>query len=375
MTGRTGALNPGERLPNTSRVTPPSLRIGVAGFGFWGTKLARNVAEAPACTLTAVCDPDAGRRAAAAGQYAGIATCEAVPELLGRADVDAVILATPAGDHHAQARDALFAGKHVLVEKPLALTAAQCDELDALAAARGLTLMTGHTFLYSAPVRLLRELVTRGELGKVLYCYGQRLNLGAIRGDTSAMWDLAPHDVSILLYLLGGPPRMVSAQQFSLIDEPQADIAMLTMVFAGGAVGHLHVSRLDPRKVRQLTVVGDRKMAVYDDTDPETPVRVYDKGVSRPDDLAMLMSEPGFGQHNLELRAGDMVAPKVTGREPLRVEVEHFVQCVQDRARPLTDGRNGRDVVAVLEAAERSSVLGGEPHTLPRGADDARAAA
>ena len=350
------------------------LRVGVAGFGFWGTKLARNVAESPTSTLTAVCDPSDERRAAAAGQYPGADTFATVPELLASGEVDAVLLATPAREHYSQARDALFAGKHVLVEKPLALAPAECDDLDALAGDRGLTLMAGHTFLYSAPVRLLRNLIETGELGEILYCYGQRLNLGAIRSDTSAMWDLAPHDVSILLYLLDATPQMVSAHQHGLLDEPQADIAMMHMVFPGGAVGHLHVSRLDPRKVRSLTVVGDRKMAVYDDTDPETPVRVYDKGVSRQEGIDSLLGDPGFGQHNLELRAGDMVAPKVAGREPLRVEIEHFAECIREGKRPLSDGRNGRDVVAVLDAAERSSLQGGLPTTLEKKAD-ARTAA
>jgi predicted dehydrogenase len=349
---------------------PPSLRIGVAGFGFWGTKLARNIAEAPGGELAAVVDADGERRAAAAAQY-GSATFPSVDALLTAGDVDAVVLATPAGDHFTQARAALLAGKHVMVEKPLALTTAECDTLRRLAAERRLVLMSGHTFLYSAPVRMLRSLIEGGELGTILYCYSQRLNLGAIRSDTSAMWDLAPHDVSIFLHLLGATPTMVSAQQFSLIEDRHEDIAMVTMVFPGGAVGHVHVSRLDPRKVRELTIVGDRKMAVYDDTDPEMPVRIYDKGIERhAEDPLDVLHHADFARHNLELRSGDVLAPKVVGREPLRVEIEDFVTCIREGGTPVSSGRMGRDVVAVLEAAHRSSVLGGEPMTP---GEDARA--
>ncbi|MCW3004575.1 MAG: oxidoreductase domain protein [Conexibacter sp.] len=352
----------------------PSTAIGIAGFGYWGTKLARNVAEAPGSVLAAICDADADRRAAADEQYA-VATHADVDALIADPTVDAVVLATPAGDHYAQARAALFAGKHVMVEKPLALSTEHCDELQRLAADRGLTLMTGHTFLYSAPVRMLKDLIDSGDLGDVLYCYSQRLNLGAIRSDTSAMWDLAPHDVSIFLHLLGATPAMVSAQQFSLIDDRHEDIAMVTMTFPGGAVGHLHVSRLDPRKVRELTIVGSRKMAVYDDTNPEMPVRVYDSGVERHDDgLADSLMHADFARHNLELRSGDITAPRVVGREPLRVEIEDFAACCASGATPVSSAQVGRDVVAVLEAADRSSVLGGEPMT-PAEVADARAAA
>jgi predicted dehydrogenase len=351
--------------------------MGLAGFGYWGTKLARNVADAPACELAAVCDASDERRDAAAAQY-GARTFDAFDAMLADGDVDAVLLATPAGDHHAQARAALFAGKHVMVEKPLAMSTEHCDELERLAAERGLVLMTGHTFLYSAPVRLLKQLIDEGELGEVLYCYSQRLNLGAIRSDTSAMWDLAPHDISIFLHLLGGTPTMVSAQQFSLIEDRQEDIGMVTMVFPGGTVGHVHVSRLDPRKVRELTIVGSRKKAVYDDTNPEMPVRIYDKGVDRRDeDPLEAIIHADFARHNLELRSGDVVAPHVVGREPLRLEVEDFAASIREGRVPVSSGRVGRDVVAVLEAADRSSVLGGEPMApaQPEEDADARAAA
>lgn len=337
------------------------LQIAVAGFGYWGTKLARNVAAADGCRLAAVCDPVAARRDAAAAEY-GATPYATIEELLTHDGLDGVVLATPAADHHRQALAALFAGKHILVEKPLAMTTAECDELERVAVERSLVLMSGHTFLYSAPVRLLRGLIEEGALGRVLYCYGQRLNLGAIRSDTSAMWDLAPHDVSILVHLLGAAPTSVSAQQFSLLGDRHEDVGMLSMRFADDAIGHVHVSRLDPRKVRELTVVGDRKMAVYDDTDAEMPIRIYDKGVDPTEPTVdALMSGSDFAQHRLELRTGDVLAPKVTGREPLRVEIEDFLDCIRTGREPVSNARVARNVVAVLEAAERSSRMGGTP--------------
>lgn len=346
----------------TETMTEP-VRIGLAGFGYWGTKLARNCVEADDCELVVVCDGDGERRDAARRQY-GVATVAGFDELVAVPDLDAVICATPAEQHARHARAALMAGKHVMVEKPLATTTADCDALVALAQERRLQLMSGHTFLYSPAVELLKQLVDSGELGEILYCYSQRLSLGAIRDDTSAMWDLAPHDISIFLHLFGVLPRMVTAQQFSLLGARREDIAMVTMAFPSGAVGHVHVSRLDPRKVRELTIVGDRKMVVYDDTDPELPVRIYDRGVDRELLSSSGPLDPGFGFHKLSLRTGDVYAPNVSGSEPLRAEIDDFVGAVRGQRRPLSDGRIGRDVVAVLEAADRSSVIGGEPMAL-----------
>lgn len=324
-------------------MTPPC-RIGVAGFGVRGAELARNVAEAQGCELTAVCDSD-DRRLAAIAAERGLPACESVEALLGRHDVDAVIVASPAPQHHAHARDALFAGKHVLVDEPLALRAAHCEDLAGLAAARGLALMTGHSALYSRPVRAVHELVRTGSLGRVLYCHSQRLEPGA--GD--ALWQLAPRDVSLLIHLLGEPPRMVSAQQFTLRGPRTADMALVTMVFHAGVVGQLHLSRVDAGGAQRFTVVGDRKTATYDEADPSAPLRVQETG------------------------AGLAVALDTGGPDPQRAQVEHFAECIRDGGRPLTDGRHGRDVVAALEAAERSSVLGGEPHVV-RALDAAAAA-
>jgi predicted dehydrogenase len=237
----------------------------------------------------------------------------------------------------------------------LALSVADCENLSEQADTTGLTLMVGHTFVYSEPVRILRALVKSGELGRILYAYAHRLNLGVIREDLNALWNFGPHDVSILLYLLERMPERISARQYSLLNRDIEDVVFLVLEFPDDIVAHVHESWLDPRKIRQLTVVGDRKMVVYDDTDVETPLRIYDKGITRPAGVSRFYPESGFGEFQLETRTGDMVAPRVESREPLRVEVEHFVECVLTGARPETDARQGRDVVAILEAADHSA--------------------
>ena len=219
--------------------------------------------------------------------------------------------------------------------------------------------MVGHTFLYSEPVRMLRRLMDSGDLGRVLYTYAQRLNLGVIREDLNALWNFGPHDISIFLYLLDAMPVRVSARQFRVLNRRLEDVAFLVLEFPDGVVGHIHESWLDPRKVRELTVVGDHKMVVYDDTDVESPLRIYDKGVSplpRPvgesSEAPPVSRSEGFGEFKLQVRAGDLLIPRVVGPEPLRAEIEHFVSCAATGTKPLSDGAHGRDVVAVLEAAE-----------------------
>ncbi|HVS28585.1 MAG TPA: Gfo/Idh/MocA family oxidoreductase, partial [Solirubrobacteraceae bacterium] len=253
----------------------------------------------------------------------------------------------------------------------LALSTADCEGLCALADETSRTLMVGHTFIYSEPVNMLRDYVSEGQLGELLYVYGQRVNLGVIREDLNALWNFGPHDVSILLYLLGERPVRVSARQFPVLNRRLEDVAFLVLEFPSGVVGHIHESWLDPRKIRQFTVVGDRKMAVYDDTDPESPLRIYDKGVtSLPQPGAggshALRPEEGFGEFKLEVRAGDLLIPRVNAREPLRVEIEHFAHCISSGDRPRTDGRHGTEVVEILEAAERSAAAGGQAVEIER---------
>jgi predicted dehydrogenase len=344
------------------------IKIGLVGFGYWGSKLARNIHDVPGCRLAAIAEGDDERRASGLVRYPEARGYASLEEALADPALDAVMLATPASQHAKHAIAALHAGKHVFVEKPLALTTADSDAVVAEARLAGRALMVGHTFLYAEPVRYLRQLIQEDELGDVLYVYGQRLNLGIIREDLNALWNFGPHDISILLYLLDATPVTVSARQFSVLNRRLEDVAFLVVEFPDGIVGHIHTSWLDPRKVRQYTVVGSRKMVVYDDTDVELPLRIYDKGVQQmpivetdPPDHRFPEFQPdqGFGEFQLQVRAGDVVAPRVEGREPLRTEVEHFVDCVRTGATPLTDGAHGRDVVAILEAAERSAAEGG----------------
>jgi predicted dehydrogenase len=334
------------------------IALGLAGVGYWGSKLARNVHEATGSRLAAICDPDTARLEATGERYLNARRFTDFDELLASDDIEGVVIATPAFQHADHARAALDAGKHVLVEKPLALTVADCDDLVERAEATQLTVMVGHTFVYSEPVRYLRRLIESGDLGRVLYAYAHRLNLGVIREDLNALWNFGPHDVSILLYLLDGLPQRVAARQYSLLNRQIEDVVFLVLEFPDGIVAHVHESWLDPRKIRELTIVGDRKMAVYDDTDVETPIRIYDKGIAVADVEGVPSGEAGFGEFKLETRSGDMLAPRVVSPEPLRVEIEHFVGCIAAGERPETDVLHGRDVVAILEAADRSARSG-----------------
>lgn len=340
--------------------------VGLAGVGYWGVKLARNLDEVAGCRLTAIADVDPERAATAAGRYRHARPLRSLEQLLDVDEIDAVVLATPAAAHRDHVLQALAAGKHVFVEKPLALNSRDGEELVRAAEIADRMLMVGHTFLYSEPVRLLRQLIQEGELGAPLYVYGSRLNLGVIREDLNAWWNFGPHDVAILLYLLGEVPSRVSSRQFNLLDRDLQDVAFVVLEFPSGVVGHIHTSWLDPRKVRQMTVVGSEKMAVYDDLDAESPLRLYDKGVSpfpvgpfRGSDAPSPPGPESFGEFKLRVRAGAMVAPRVEPREPLRTEVEHFVECIRTKSIPLTDGHHGLSVVRVLEAAERSAAEGG----------------
>ena len=331
------------------------IAIGLVGAGYWGSKLARNIDEATGCRLAAICEPEPLRLAEIGARHHDAARYAQLEAFLASAELEAVVIATPASLHADHVRAALAAGKHVLVEKPLALSVRDCDDLIDRADAAGLTLMAGHTFVYSEPVRFLKKLIESGELGRVLYAYAHRLNLGVIREDLNALWNFGPHDVSILLYALGLRPTSVNAHQYGLLHRRFEDVVFLVLEFPNDIVAHVHESWLDPRKIRQLTVVGDRKMVVYDDTDVETPLRIYDKGITVADGGGPRPDEVGFGEFKLETRTGDMLAPRVQTREPLRVEIEHFANCVAEGSTPETDGRHGRDVVSILEAAERSA--------------------
>lgn len=267
--------------------------------------------------------------------------------------IDAVVIATPVHTHWETARRCLGAGKSVLVEKPLASSSRQCAELIEMASARGVVLMVGHTFEYSASVAKLRDIVNAGELGEIFYISSTRTNLGLIQRDINVVWDLAPHDISIILAILGRAPESVNCQGRSHYNPGIEDVAMLSMNFSGNMTAFVHVSWLDPNKIRRITVVGSRKMLIYDDIAYQEPIRIYDKGVS------VLPYYDTFGEFHFSYRYGDILAPRVAETEPLKAETKHFIDCVLNHRRPRSDGLSGLRVVSVLEGADASLRQGG----------------
>lgn len=331
-----------------------AVRIGVIGAGYWGKNLVRNFAEMPGSALVMVCDSDPSRLAAVSRSYPGVGVTANFGELLERKDIDAVVVVTPAAMHFEHAREALRAGKHVFVEKPMAMSTAEAGLLEELSRTARLTLMVGHLLLFHPAVRKLRELIGAGELGDVYYLYAQRVNLGKVRRDENALWSFAPHDVSVVLYLLGAEPETVTAVGECYLQKDIQDVVFLTMKFPDRKMAQVQLSWLDPHKERKLTVVGSRKMAVFDDVETSEKIRIYDKGFDRPPEYG------SYGEY-LTLREGDILIPRIDMKEPLRLECEHFIECVRDGKRPLTDARAGVQVVKVLEAGQRSLEAGGVP--------------
>ena len=345
-------------------------QVAVVGSGYWGPNLTRNFAESPGRPLAAVCDLRPDRVQAMQQRYPWIRPFTSLDALLAAPGIEAVAIATPAETHYALARQALLAGKHVLVEKPLATSPAECAGLVELAHRQGLTLMVGHTFLYNPGLRYIRSLITNGELGDVLYVTSRRLNLGQVRQDVNVVWNLAPHDIAIVLYLLGQRPTRVIAQGLHLLRSTIADVAFLHFEFAANQAAQVHVSWLDPRKVREVVVVGTRKMVVFDDVNLDQQVQVYDKGVEwvGPDGNGRPAGRwdqfESYGEYQLLMRSGDLVVPRIRQAEPLREETAHFLDCIRRGVQPLSDGINGWEVVKVLAAASASMAAGGAASTL-----------
>jgi predicted dehydrogenase len=330
------------------------IRVAVAGAGYWGINHVRAFARRKDCELVAVCDPDE-RALGRAAEFAPRARRHATLEpALEAADVDAVVLATPAPAHAAQAQAALAAGKHVFVEKPMALSAADAAATVAAAERAGKTLMVGHLMLYHAGYERLRELVRAGEIGDVYYVYALRVNLGRIRYDENALWSFAPHDLSMILDLLETRPATVAARGQAYLQPDIEDVVFLNLSFPDRKMAQVQLSWLDPRKERRLTVVGSRKMVEFDDGHPSEKLRIYDKGYDRPPEFTR------WGEY-LTVRQGDIHIPQLKMTEPLEAECAHFLQCVRTGGRPRTDAAHGLEVVRVLEAAQASLRSGGQP--------------
>jgi predicted dehydrogenase len=340
------------------------INVAVIGIGYWGPNLARNIAASPDAHLHSVCDIREETLNRVGQQYPRTRLTTEHSELLDDPSVDAVIIATPAETHYTLAKESLTAGKHVLVEKPLAATTRQCRELIALADRLSRVLMVGHVFIYNAAVQKLRSYIESGELGEVYYVSSSRLNLGRIRQDINAMWNFAPHDISIINHLLGMTPSQVNARGFSYIQEGVEDVVFMTLHYPNGASALIHISWLNPRKVRRMTVVGSEKMAIYDDVSADAKIQIYDKGVTKQPSPPSLGDFDTFGEFQLLLRAGDLLIPKIDFVEPLRIECQHFIDCIKEGKLPITDGWDGLRVVQVLEAAQRSIENEGRPEAI-----------
>ena len=317
-------------------------KVGLAGLGYWGPNLARNFDEL--AELAWLCDLSDEQRERFAARYPEARLTGDFDEMLSDDALDAVIVATPVITHAELAKRALEAGKHVLVEKPPALTGAEVEDLLATAEEQGRVLMPGHLLLYHPGVVRLKELIRSGELGDVLYVYGNRQNLGQIRKDENALWSLGVHDLSVILHLLEEEPIEVWARGESFLTEGVEDVVFSYLRFPSGKVAHMHLSWLDPHKMRRITVVGRDKMAVFDDMELDRKLTIYDKGpVERAETYGEWMT-----------RTGDIYSPKLPNDEPLRLECEHFVHCIRDGAAPRSDGSSGLRVVRVLERLQRS---------------------
>jgi predicted dehydrogenase len=331
------------------------VRVGVVGLGYWGPNLARNFDRLHNAELAYCCDLDEANLAKARELYPGATATDDLDALLGDDGLDAVVVATSVPTHYPLGRRVLEAGKHVFIEKPIALKAVEAADLLTISEARGLKLMVGHLLEYHPGVRKVKELVDAGELGKVFYVYANRLNLGKVRTDENALWSLAPHDISVLNYLIGEEPEEVSARGECYLQDDVEDVVFGYIKYPSGVVGHLHVSWLDPHKSRKITVVGSDKMVVFDDMEADRKVTVYDKGAT-----TTRTKFDTYGEF-VTLHFGDIHIPKISNEEPLRVECQHFVDCVRDGGRPLSDGRDALNVVRVLDAMERSLRDGGQP--------------
>jgi predicted dehydrogenase len=319
-------------------------RVGVVGLGYWGPNLARNLAAIPGCELRWLCDPREEARERVARTFTGVRTSAELRELLADPELDAVMLATPVPTHAELAGAVLEAGKHCFVEKPLATRAADAEAAVSAAERAGKTLMVGHLLEFHPAVGRLKELIDVGELGELYYIYGNRVNLGQLRADENALWSLGAHDVSVVLHLVGEEPEECLAHGASYVREGVQDVVFCYLRFPSGIAAHLHLSWLDPHKERRITVVGARRMATFDDMLLEGKLAIYDKGFDE--------DARSWGEYIA--RSGDIFAPRISNAEPLRIECEHFLECIRTGATPRSDGISGVRVVRVLEALQRS---------------------
>jgi len=329
--------------------------VGVIGFGYWGPNLVRNFGQAEGATVVAVCDPSPTRRRQVEGQYPAITTYAVAREMLENPKIDAVAIATPVSTHFELAMEALQAGKHVFVEKPIAPTSEQAERLIAEADKRGLTLMVDHTFVYTSVVQRIKDLLDKGELGQLYYYDSVRVNLGLFQHDVNVLWDLAVHDLSIMDFILGRAPKMIAATGMASVPGQPESLAYLTCFFENNLIAHFHVNWLAPVKIRRTMIGGSNKMVEWDDMELSEKLRIYDKGIT------VSTNPESIYQLKVGYRAGDMWAPHLPNVEALQVEARHFLDCIKTGKAPITDGRAGLRVVRILEAASKSMAQHGQP--------------
>jgi len=334
--------------------TQNPVKVGVVGCGYWGPKLVRNFSRAAGCEVVAVADQDPERLAQIGEDFPNVLVTPDYRALIDNPDITTIAVATPVCTHYAIARDILIAGKHALVEKPLATSVKEATELVELANRNDCLLMVDHTYLFTGAVEKIRELIAAGELGDILYFDSTRINLGLFQHDVNVVWDLAPHDLSILLHVLDKKPVAVSALGVAHAGTGKENLAYLTLTFDDNTLAHFHVNWLAPRKVRQIIIGGERKMLVFDDMESNEKIKIYDKGVS-----IEATDRNAVYQSLVHYRVGDMWAPRLDPTEALLKECGHIVDCIQNKKQPINDGEFALDVVRLLEAAETSMRRGG----------------
>ncbi len=330
------------------------IKVGLIGVGDWGKNLLRNFASLKDCQVAFVCDPDEKNLKKATRLFPYLDFCQDYNKTLTQDQIQAVVIATPPATHFEIAQNAILAGKDIFVEKPLVLNSDEGEKLCELTEKKNQILMVGHIMLYHPATLKLKKYIEQGELGEVRYIYSTRVNLGKVRQEENALWSFAPHDISVILYLLGQTPLSVSCTGSCYLQSDIEDVVFLTMHFENKVMANVHVSWLDPHKDRKLTIVGSKKMAVFDDTKASEKVWIFDKGVDSN------MDYNTYGEY-LSLRTGDIVIPKIDSVEPLQSECQHFLDCVKDRKKPRSDGKEALAVLKVLVAAQKSLKMGGTP--------------
>ena len=330
--------------------------IAVVGAGYWGPNLIRNFFQIPNCRMKTCCDLNKDRLARIKSLYKDIEVTTKIQDILQDDSIDAVAIATPVYTHKNLAIKCIEQGKHVLIEKPLASSSAECREMIRKAEENNVKIMVGHTFEYVSAVNKAKEIIDSGELGEIFYIDAIRVNLGLFQPDINVIWDLAPHDISIILYLMGKSPISVNAQGKAHFKSHIEDVAITTLNFENGTIAFLHNSWLDPAKIRRTTIVGSKKMLVYDDIEPNEKLKIYDKGVEAPPYYDT------YAEFQFSYRYGDILIPKIDQVEPLRKECQHFINCIQQDETPQTDGYNGLRVVTIIEAANESIKKDGAAH-------------